>query len=77
VDDNRHPACKPNRAKTKPMRDLKKERAIASQTFDDHRGWIGLEVRMIDWRDAKVDMLTHAFHDASAVSEGKRLRPPP
>ena len=32
---------------------------------------------MIDWRDAKVHMLTHAFHDASAVSEGEQLRPPP
>ena len=27
---------------------------------------------MVEWRDAKVHMLTHALHYASAVFEGER-----
>jgi len=45
---------------------------MASQTFDDRDGWIWLDGRMIAWRDAKVHILTHALHYASAVFEGER-----
>ena len=45
---------------------------MASQTFDDRDGWIWLDGRMVDWRDARVHMLTHGLHYASAVFEGER-----
>ena len=45
---------------------------MAAPTFDDRDGWIWLDGRMVEWRDAKVHMLTHALHYASAVFEGER-----
>src|SRR6516162_2866158 len=45
---------------------------MASQTFDDRDGRIWFDGRMVDWRDAKVHVLTHALHYASAVFEGER-----
>jgi branched-chain amino acid aminotransferase len=45
---------------------------MAAQTFDDRDGWIWLDGRMVEWRQAKVHMLTHALHYASAVFEGER-----
>jgi branched-chain amino acid aminotransferase len=45
---------------------------MASPTFDDRDGWIWLDGRFVEWRDAKVHMLTHALHYASAVFEGER-----
>jgi branched-chain amino acid aminotransferase len=45
---------------------------MASQTFDDRDGWIWLDGNMVEWRDARVHMLTHALHYASAVFEGER-----
>ncbi len=45
---------------------------MAGPNFDDRDGWIWLDGRMIEWRDAKVHMLTHALHYASAVFEGER-----
>jgi branched-chain amino acid aminotransferase len=45
---------------------------MASQTFDDRDGWIWLDGRMVEWRSAKVHILTHALHYASAVFEGER-----
>ena len=45
---------------------------MASQTFDDRDGWIWLDGRMTEWRDARVHILTHALHYASAVFEGER-----
>jgi branched-chain amino acid aminotransferase len=45
---------------------------MASPTFDDRDGWIWLDGRMVEWRDARVHMLTHALHYASAVFEGER-----
>lgn len=40
--------------------------------FENHDGKIWLDGRLIDWRDAKVHVLTHALHYASAVFEGAR-----
>jgi branched-chain amino acid aminotransferase len=45
---------------------------MAAQTFDDRDGWIWLDGRMVEWRQAKIHMLTHALHYASAVFEGER-----
>jgi len=45
---------------------------MPSPTFDDRDGWIWLDGRMVEWRDARVHMLTHALHYASAVFEGER-----
>lgn len=40
--------------------------------FDDRDGKIWLDGQMVDWRDAKVHVLTHALHYASSVFEGER-----
>ena len=45
---------------------------MATQTFDDRDGWIWFDGQMVEWRDAKVHVLTHALHYASAVFEGER-----
>ncbi len=45
---------------------------MAAQTFDDRDGWIWLDGQMVEWREAKVHVLTHALHYASAVFEGER-----
>lgn len=40
--------------------------------YDDRDGTIWMDGEMIDWRDAKVHILTHALHYASSVFEGER-----
>ena len=45
---------------------------MAAQTFDDRDGWIWMNGKLVPWRDAKVHVLTHALHYASAVFEGER-----
>ena len=40
--------------------------------YDDRNGKIWMDGQMIDWRDAKVHVLTHAMHYASSVFEGER-----
>ena len=40
--------------------------------FDDRDGKIWMDGELVDWRDAKVHILTHALHYASAVFEGER-----
>jgi branched-chain amino acid aminotransferase len=40
--------------------------------FDDRDGKIWLDGKLVAWRDAKVHVLTHALHYASAVFEGER-----
>lgn len=41
-------------------------------SFDDRDGRIWLDGELVDWRDARVHVLTHAMHYASAVFEGQR-----
>lgn len=41
--------------------------------YDDRDGWIWLDGEMVPWREAKVHVLTHALHYASAVFEGERM----
>jgi branched-chain amino acid aminotransferase len=40
--------------------------------FDDRDGTIWFDGEMVAWRDAKVHVLTHGLHYASAVFEGER-----
>ena len=41
--------------------------------FDDRDGWIWLDGAYVPWREAKVHVLTHGLHYASAVFEGERM----
>jgi branched-chain amino acid aminotransferase len=40
--------------------------------FDDRDGSIWFDGKLVPWRDARVHVLTHALHYASAVFEGER-----
>ncbi|MCB2092867.1 MAG: branched-chain amino acid aminotransferase [Rhodobacteraceae bacterium] len=40
--------------------------------YDDRDGKIWMDGDLLDWRDAKVHILTHAMHYASSVFEGER-----
>jgi branched-chain amino acid aminotransferase len=40
--------------------------------FDDRDGFIWLNGKLVPWREAKIHVLTHALHYASAVFEGER-----
>jgi branched-chain amino acid aminotransferase len=46
---------------------------MASAPFDDRDGFIWMNGEMLPWRDAKIHVLTHALHYASAVFEGERV----
>lgn len=41
--------------------------------FDDRSGEIWLDGQMVAWRDAKLHVLSHGLHYASAVFEGERV----
>jgi branched-chain amino acid aminotransferase len=45
---------------------------MAAQTFDSREGWIWMDGHLVEWRTAKIHVLTHALHYASAVFEGER-----
>ncbi len=40
--------------------------------FDQRDGFIWLDGQFVDWKDAKIHVLTHGLHYASAVFEGER-----
>ena len=40
--------------------------------YDDRDGWIWMDGKLVEWRQANVHILTHALHYASAVFEGER-----
>ncbi len=44
----------------------------AGSTYDDRDGFIWMDGDLVEWRSAKVHILTHAMHYASAVFEGER-----
>lgn len=46
--------------------------AMTSQPFHDRDGFIWFDGKLVPWRDAKVHVLTHGLHYASAVFEGER-----
>ena len=45
---------------------------LLDPTFDDRDGQIWFDGKLVPWRDARVHVLTHALHYASAVFEGMR-----
>jgi len=44
----------------------------AIPSFDDRDGVIWYDGELVDWRDAKVHVLSHGLHYASSVFEGER-----
>ncbi|MGQ0664685.1 MAG: branched-chain amino acid aminotransferase [Pseudomonadota bacterium] len=46
---------------------------MAMIPFDDRDGTIWFNGKLIAWREAKLHVLTHALHYASAVFEGERV----
>ena len=45
---------------------------MAAQSFDNRDGWIWMDGEFIQHRDARVHILSHAMHYASAVFVGER-----
>lgn len=45
---------------------------MAGAPYDDRDGTIWMDGKLIEWRDAKVHVLTHALHYGSSVFEGER-----
>ncbi len=43
-----------------------------SVPYDDRDGYIWMDGSFVNWREAKVHILTHALHYASSVFEGER-----
>jgi branched-chain amino acid aminotransferase len=41
-------------------------------TFHDRDGFIYMDGKMVDWRDAKIHYLTHGLHYGTCVFEGER-----
>ena len=39
--------------------------------FDNRDGWLWLDGSLVPWRDAKLHVLSHGLHYASAVFEGE------
>ena len=40
--------------------------------YDDRDGFIWMDGKLVEWRQANVHILTHALHYASSVFEGER-----
>jgi len=51
----------------------KKENIMTSAAFHDMDGLIWYDGELVDWREAKIHVLTHALHYASCVFEGERV----
>lgn len=45
---------------------------MALLPFDDRDGWLWLDGALVPWREAKLHVLSHGLHYASAVFEGER-----
>ncbi|MCF6220784.1 MAG: branched-chain amino acid aminotransferase [Robiginitomaculum sp.] len=45
---------------------------MAETAYHDRDGYIWMDGEFVDWRDAKVHVLTHSLHYGSAVFEGDR-----
>jgi len=45
---------------------------MALVPFDDRDGWIWWDGALVPWRDARLHVLSHGLHYASAVFEGER-----
>ena len=44
----------------------------SASAYDDRDGFIWIDGSLVEWRSAKVHILTHALHYGSAVFEGER-----
>ena len=51
-----------------------REVIMASVPFDQLDGHIWMNGEFVKWADAKIHVLTHGLHYASAVFEGARIR---
>ncbi|HZL58851.1 MAG TPA: branched-chain amino acid aminotransferase [Stellaceae bacterium] len=47
--------------------------ATSLMPYDNRDGSIWFDGKLVPWRDAKIHVLTHALHYASAVFEGERV----
>ena len=47
--------------------------AVDLLPYDDRDGFIWLDGALVPWRDARLHVLSHALHYASAVFEGERV----
>ena len=54
------------------MRNIRKDGEARVASYDDRDGFIWMDGDLVEWRGAKVHILTHALHYASAVFEGER-----
>ncbi|MFI5411693.1 branched-chain amino acid aminotransferase [Kaistia sp. UC242_56] len=45
---------------------------MSAVPFDQKDGWIWINGSFVPWKDAKIHVLTHGLHYASAVFEGER-----
>ena len=45
---------------------------MALLPFDDRDGWLWMDGALVPWRDARLHVLSHGLHYASAVFEGER-----
>lgn len=55
-----------------PLGKPTKDNDMSAPSFDDRDGLIWYDGEMIDWRDAKLHVLSHALHYGSSVFEGVR-----
>ena len=46
---------------------------MAAQPFDQREGFIWYDGELVEWSEAKLHVLSHALHYASAVFEGERV----
>jgi branched-chain amino acid aminotransferase len=51
---------------------LAEDTAMELVPFDDRDGWIWWDGKLVPWRDARLHVLSHGLHYASAVFEGER-----
>ncbi len=51
---------------------LLRKKIIMAAPFDDRDGLIWFDGKAVDWRDAKIHVLSHGLHYASVVFEGER-----
>ena len=51
---------------------IAEDATMALVPFDDRDGWIWWDGALVPWRDAKLHVLSHGLHYASAVFEGER-----
>jgi branched-chain amino acid aminotransferase len=66
-------AARPRRPlRTARKNEKRREKIMASVPFDSRDGVIWYDGKFVDWKDAKVHVLTHGLHYASAVFEGER-----